>query len=175
MIVNMKKITKTILVVIALCSTMKLSADVPVVNVTRSNGELVVVKLDPLGIHKETYIGYATVKQESKDGNKTIDVHCTDPGLERCRVNYGPGNKPHYLTITNREFSSESILSPSYEMLDEIDERFSKGEMLGMIDRQISIKSAKGEQCVISLRAVWMLDKDGNGELKVFADVIDVK
>ncbi len=68
----MKKITKTILVVIALCSTMKLSADVPVVNVTRSNGELVVVKLDPLGIHKETYIGYATLNRNQKMATKPL-------------------------------------------------------------------------------------------------------
>ncbi|MDY4861488.1 MAG: hypothetical protein SO162_02920 [Candidatus Onthomorpha sp.] len=165
-------IKKLILLAFVLCIGDCLMADRPVVNVSRSNGELVAVSSGPFGIIKDTYVGYKFVEQSSTDDNKTINVVCREPGVERCKVNYGAWNKPRNLVVSDISFPAGSIITPAYEMLESAEQRFSNGELSGSFTKQISVSSDSGKSYIIVLRAVWALDKEGNGYQQVFADIL---
>lgn len=68
-------IKKLILLAFVLCIGDCLMADRPVVNVSRSNGELVVVSSGPFGIIKDTYVGYKFVEQSSTDETKQLTLY----------------------------------------------------------------------------------------------------
>lgn len=57
-------------------------------------------------------------------------------------------------------------------MLESAEQRFSNGELSGSFTKQISVSSDSGKSYIIVLRAVWALDKEGNGYQQVFADIL---
>lgn len=139
--------------------------------VNREGGKIVTTHSGFLGLVHHQYVGF--LKVEYRTEGKVVHVNCLDEGVNRCRVTT-PDGKNHSFYVGSNSFYFQNFELLFDNMLLEVEDAISEQIYTGENIKKISTTSIEGNEVIIAFRLVWLLDKNGDGTITMYADKIQL-
>lgn len=172
----MKKIF-FIIALFAIVLSSNLYAKEPNVNVHKVNGRVVTTG----GLLDHPYLGYDIVRSVRTTFLfwTKYELRCNDPGVQPCVLVVGGTGYQYTISDINNDdikydFNANLMEEVTNEILDEIDTQNINGENSGTVSRTNNMYDINGEPHYVYFNAVYQLDGNGDGEINVYINTIEM-